>query len=361
MKKIKVDYIGHAPTKKIFGMKRVQNAIFERLKGKIQVKYIHMTSSKNPIISKLLTLFVWPIKVKLSTRRDAVKYFASQEFAYVLNFFRLKPCVMVCYDANLIARGKDYSLPIKMYNKFSMNGVKKADHVITISEFSKREIHKYLKVPNKKMTITFPSTDTKFFKPMKPDKALLERIGLPKKSKTLLYVGAEQPKNNVDKIIKALKLVVKKFPSTTFIKVGDPVWPGGRENLKELIKTNGLENNVIFLDYISEEKLRALYNSVDVVVNLVEYNGWSLPNQEAMACGCPLITSNQPPMPEIVADAAIKVNPYDIKGISQRIIQVLSDKKLQKELSKAGIKRARKFNWDKPAKQVLNIFKRYSK
>jgi glycosyltransferase involved in cell wall biosynthesis len=110
------------------------------------------------------------------------------------------------------------------------------------------------------------------------------------------------------------------------------------------------------LGYISDEELAILYNSAVVFVYPSFYEGFGLPNIEAMACGCPVITSDIPVMKEICGDAACYVNPYEIESIKDGIIKVLEDKDFRNELVQKGFRRIKNFSWEKSASEHLKIF-----
>ena len=93
----------------------------------------------------------------------------------------------------------------------------------------------------------------------------------------------------------------------------------------------------------------------DVFVFPSLYEGFGLPVLEAMACGCPVITSNVSSLPEVVGDAALLVDPYNVEALAQAMLTVLEDDELKKEMSKKGIAQAQKFSWDKAGAEFLAV------
>jgi len=116
-----------------------------------------------------------------------------------------------------------------------------------------------------------------------------------------------------------------------------------------------IEDKVIFLNYLPAEDLPCLYNKAICFVYPSLYEGFGLPPLEAMACGCPVITSNISSLPEVVGDAAILVNPYKVDEIAVALKKILTNEILRQELRKRGLVQAQKFSWGKTSEQILKI------
>jgi glycosyltransferase involved in cell wall biosynthesis len=99
----------------------------------------------------------------------------------------------------------------------------------------------------------------------------------------------------------------------------------------------------------------SLYDQADIFVYPSLYEGFGLPVLEAMACGCPVIASNVSSLPEVVGDAALLVDPYDIEALAQAMLTVLEDDDLKRQMSKRGITQARKFSWQKAGDELLAV------
>ncbi len=133
-----------------------------------------------------------------------------------------------------------------------------------------------------------------------------------------------------------------------------------KEIFNFLLNNSTLKGNVIFTDYVENNELPVLYNSAALFVFPSFYEGFGLPPLEAMACGCPVIAANVASLPEICGDAACYVDPYDEKELAEKIISVLFNKHLKKELIEKGFKRTRLFKWEESAKQHIELFKEVS-
>ena len=242
--------------------------------------------------------------VKNKVKEGNIKHITSQELAFLLNSILLENVIVTCYDLIPLVYDKERSLIWKE----NMNGLKKADIIITISRFSKDEIVKHLDYPEDRIKIVYPGVDhSVYYK--KRDKKILREHNISNEDKLILYVGSETPRMNVPVLIKAFSKLKKKLPNIKLVKIGESQSYGARENILKLIKDLNLQDDVIFEGYIPEGELPLWYNASDVLVYPCEYAGFGLPPLEAMACGTPVVTSNTTSLPEVVGDAGIMVEP----------------------------------------------------
>jgi glycosyltransferase involved in cell wall biosynthesis len=118
----------------------------------------------------------------------------------------------------------------------------------------------------------------------------------------------------------------------------------------------GLTGDVIFVEYITELDLACYYSSAALLAYPSLYEGFGFPLLEAMACGCPVVTSITSSLPEVVGEAGIMVNPYDTGGLAQAMRRVLTDDKLRDDMVRKGLEQAKKFSWEKAAEQTLEVY-----
>ena len=118
----------------------------------------------------------------------------------------------------------------------------------------------------------------------------------------------------------------------------------------------GITRDVIFLDHIPEIELAHYYSSATLLAYPSLYEGFGFPPLEAMACGCPVVTSNTSSLPEVVGDAAITVNPYDTDSLAEAMRRVLTDNKLRDDMIRKGLEQSKKFSWEKTAEQTLEVY-----
>lgn len=348
---MEIDYINGLKTTEIFGRSKYQKEIHERLKN-VKLNVIEYT----PIVKvrgvNIATKYLlYPHIVKKKVKGGNVKHITSQELAYLLDLTKLEKTIVTCYDLIPWIYERNRSLKWRL----NMAGLKKADRIITISEFSKSEIIKYLGYPEDKIRVIYPAVDHNHYHERR-DKEILNRFSISENDKIVLYVGSEQPRQNLPFLIKGFSKLKKMLPDIKLLKIGNSQWRGARGELLKLIKELNLQNDVIFVGYVPEEELPKFYNAADLFVYPCLYTGWSLPCLEAMACGTPVITSNVSVLPEVVGDGGITVDPYDIDGLANMVYKVLTDDSLKENLIRKGLERAKWFTWDRAAKDTLKVY-----
>ena len=160
----------------------------------------------------------------------------------------------------------------------------------------------------------------------------------------ILFLGTLEPRKNIITLIKAYGELSDE------IRDRHPLVIGGKkgwlyEDIFQEVRKCSLEKKVIFLDYIQQLDLPALYNGASIFVFPSLYEGFGLPPLEAMACGKPVITSNVSSLPEVIGDAGILIEPKSIQSLALNIERILTNNKFRQELQKKSIRQARKFNW----------------
>lgn len=349
---MEIDYINGLQTDEIFGMAKYQRKIHEKM-ADIKLNPIQYPMiSKKRLINDAAKYLVYPFIVKNKVRKKNIKHITSQDLAYLLKLINLEKTIVTCFD--LIPWVYDNEqLPT---SKLKIQGLKKADRIITISEYSKKDIIKYMGYPENKISIVYPAVDHDTYY-VKRDREVVKKLGIPDTHKVILYVGSEQPRKNIPFLLEAISKLKKRIPEIKLLKIGNSQVPGAREKLVELIETLGLQEEVIFVGYVSENDITKYYNAADLFVYPSLYEGFGMPPLEAMACGTPVVTSNVTSLPEVVADAAITIDPYEVNAFVEAMYNVLTDEKLRENMIDKGLKRAQLFNWERSAKEMRRVYK----
>ena len=176
-------------------------------------------------------------------------------------------------------------------------------------------------------------------------------------SKKILIVSDISPRKNHLRLIQAFSRVQERSQSPLeLVVVGymRTAIPELEDMLKDVARRR--ENvNITLAGYVPDSEVLSLYAEADVFVYPSLYEGFGLPVLEAMASGCPVITSNVSSLPEVVGEAALLVDPYDVEALAQAMLSVLEDDELKKEMSKKGIAQAQKFSWEKAGAELLAV------
>jgi glycosyltransferase involved in cell wall biosynthesis len=212
-----------------------------------------------------------------------------------------------------------------------------------------------------KIHVIYQGYDDSVFKPeTQPQKiqSTMRKFNIP--NKYILYVGTWHTNKNIPRLIEAFAFLKKerRLPHKLVI-VGKKAF--GHEAVTNAVDKFAVHDDVIIAGYVRQEELPLLMHGADVFVFPSLHEGFGIPPLEAMACGTPVITSNASSLPEVVGDAAVLVNPYDINEIAEAIDRVLSDGKLREELRRKGLERAKSFSWHKTAQEILQLFEGFSR
>jgi len=232
--------------------------------------------------------------------------------------------------------------------------VKKAVHIITISEFSKSEIIKIYNYPEEKITVAYPGYEKC---QMSNVKCQMDKIEEKYKinGEYLLYLGTLQPKKNLLHLIEAFNILISLYPNITLVLAGKKGWL--YEEIFEKVKNLNLEKRVIFTDFIEERDKPYLISGAKCFVLPSFYEGFGIPVLEALSLGVPVAISNTSSLPEVGGKAAFYFNPEKPYEIAETLASVL--KLSSSELEKVkieGKKQAEKFSWEKCARKILETF-----
>jgi len=235
------------------------------------------------------------------------------------------------------------------------SATRRADRILTVSESSKRDILRFFSVKPEKITVIYNAIDERF-RTLPTDETVgrvRERYQL--EDPFVLYVGNVKPHKNVERLIDAFALVRRRSDGLKLMIIGDEI--SKFQTLRRAVHRHNLHKHVRFLGFVPEDTLSVLYRLASVFVFPSLYEGFGLPPLEAMACGTPVITSNVSSLPEVVADAAVLVDPHNSEEIAGAIRRVLSDPALSAELRAKGLARAQAFSWHRSVAQTLEIYK----
>jgi len=233
---------------------------------------------------------------------------------------------------------------------------RRASRVLTVSETSKSDILRYCTIPADRITVVPNALDERLAVPPPDEEIRRTRERYQLDCPFALYVGNIKPHKNLERLIEAFHLVRREgFERLKLLIIGDQISKFPR--LRRAVDRYKLHKHVRFLGFVGEDTLAALYRLATVFVFPSLYEGFGLPPLEAMASGCPVVTSNVSSLPEVVGDAAVLVDPYSAASIANGIQQVLTDGELRAQLRDRGFARARAFSWEASVRRTIDVYR----
>ena len=255
--------------------------------------------------------------------------------------------IVTVHDASVFAVPFAYSSAFRFKHTFIIRELtKRASMVLTDSKFSQHELARYLGTEIERFSVIHLGAD--HLSEISPDEKILQRYHL-KYRKYLLLVASQSPHKNFERVVKAIKLLGTNF---TIVSVGGDYQKVFKKNTPGLL----LPSNIMILDYVSDQELKTLYQNALGFIFPSIYEGFGLPPLEAMQCGCPVLCSNTASLPEVLGDAAIYFDPFDIGDIAKTINKFLSEPLLQDQLREKGYARSDQFKWSTTAQKTAEYF-----
>lgn len=229
--------------------------------------------------------------------------------------------------------------------------IARADRVLTVSEFSKQDIITHYGIPAERVVVT-PNGGTPLPAPSDFASACT-RHGV--RPPFVVSVGRLDRRKNLTRTLDAFAAARRRSSlphQLVLVGLDDTLSP----ELDERMHRAGLQESIVRTGLIPDQDLAALLKGADLMVYASLFEGFGLPVLEAMAVGCPVVTSRTSCLPEVAGDAAILVDPQDTEEIAAAIERVLTDATLRKDLSQRGRLRAARFSWRRTAERTLQVY-----
>lgn len=365
--------------------KNIKYKLFYNAFKKIKLDYpwlnlpnVDLCESKIPnrVLDFFSQLFKWP---KINKFLGDIDIFFSPHF---LPVSLPKNCkrVITFHDLSFEHHPHFFSQSRKLWHflTFPKSQAKKADKILADSESTKEDLVDIYKVNPKKIEVIYLGI-SEDFRPVEKDNLKLTKVR--KKYKLpenfILYFGTIEPRKNLILLINAFEILKEKFLAPTdkiswkgfegavrrkeniftdlrLVIAGTKGWL--YKDILDKVNNSQFKDDIIFTGLINDKDKPYLYNLASAFVYPSFFEGFGFPPLEAMACGVPTIVSNTSSLSEAVGDGAIMIDPYNADELSFAIRRVLEDNELRENLIKKGLKQAKKFNWEKTAQKVLDVF-----
>jgi glycosyltransferase involved in cell wall biosynthesis len=237
----------------------------------------------------------------------------------------------------------------RYYNAQIQQAVNHADHILAVSEATKRDLISMLNVPASKITVQLEGVD-EAFKPLPLDivEQTCKRYDLP--TDYFLFVSTLEPRKNIPGLLKGYAELRRQVPDAPpLLMVGKRGWLFDETQLRQ--------DGVIWRETVPHEDLPAVYNRARGLVLPSHYEGFGLPALEAMACGTVPIVSNRSSLPEVVGEVGIQVEPDDPMALANAFLKTLTDESWRETMRQAAIARAKQFTWTRAAEVAQSVYR----
>ena len=232
--------------------------------------------------------------------------------------------------------------------------VRKMDYIFTVSNTSKNLINKNYGYDKNKIIITYNAADDDFRVYKQKPFEIKKKYGI--EGPYIFHLSRFSERKNPWTILNGFK-ILREHKKDIKLVIGGDGWQN--KEIIEFIRKNEIENDIIFTGFIPREDVVKLLNLAEIFVFPSLFEGFGIPNLEAMACGCPVITSDAFAIPEIVGNAALILdNNKDPVELANKLIKVLEDENLRKNLIAKGLERVKLYSWKESAKIVLETYEK---
>jgi glycosyltransferase involved in cell wall biosynthesis len=311
----------------------------------------------NRLIDITAVTFGWP---KVDEILGGVDVFFSPHF-FVASMARA-PRVITFHDLSFVRYPEFFPWQKRLWHwrMRLRKQIASAAHLISVSESTKRDLINYFGVSDKKVTLIYEGVDPKEFAPLPKEhlwlKEFRKRQSLPEKF--FLFLATLEPRKNVEAVLEAFRFAHEKgiLPKDVHLVIAGNIGWLAKKAL-QLGRSPRLAEIVHFRSVNPEER-KFWYNAAEGLLFPSFFEGFGLPPLEAMACGKPVITSNRSSIPEVVADAAIMVDPFRPEELAAAMAAVLAEFKLREALVRKGLERIAEFTWSEAAQKTFEVFEK---
>ena len=272
------------------------------------------------------------------------------------------PTVLTIHDLNVLRFPELFRPWFRHYARVVLpRAARAADAIITVSHASKADVVDGLGIPEERVTVV-PNGVDPAFAPLAPDgeraHEVRRRYGL--QDNFVLTVGSVEPRKNLPRLLEAVSQLRTRSDTADVVLVhaGPEGWLAN--GVSRTVQAHGLSDAVRFLGYVPKRDLAALYGLARLTAYPSLYEGFGLPVAEAMACGCPVVTSNVSSLPEVAGDAGLLVDPGSVEEIAAGIAALWTDAARRRELAARGRAQARRFTWDRTARETAAVYEAVS-
>lgn len=266
-----------------------------------------------------------------------------------------RPSVVTVHDLAFLVYPEQYpGIKQRYLAKLTQHSVRRAARVIAVSESTKRDILRFYGVHPDRVVVVPNGVESWMAPVEEPDEMAVFRRNQNVPEQFILFLGTLQPRKNLITLLRAWS-GLEQETRLPLVVVGAEGW--FYEEIFEEARRLGIAGDVFFAGYADASLLPLWYSAATMLVYPSLYEGFGLPVLEAMACGTPVIASDQSSLPELVGEAGILVAPTDVDALRSAIQRLTDDAALRSQLRASGLARAREFSWRRTARETLSVYR----
>lgn len=260
------------------------------------------------------------------------------------------PQIATIHDLNFEHFPEDLPFAARKYLRyFFPKFAHKAQHIITVSNYSKDDLVKTYTVKAEKITVAWNAASN-IFKPIELEQKQLIRNTYSNGKQYFVFVGSLHPRKNIPRLLKAFEIYCEDQSNDwDMVIVGEALWNKSDDYTKF---TGSFKNRIHFTGRLALDDLALVVGSASCMTYVPYFEGFGIPLVEAMNCGVPIISGDLTSLPEVAGDSAIYCNPFDVNDIAKKMVEVSTNSLLRDSLSTKSLDRSSLFNWDKSAQIV---------
>jgi glycosyltransferase involved in cell wall biosynthesis len=261
------------------------------------------------------------------------------------------PSIAVIHDINFHHRPEDLPVMTRMfYRRFFPLYAKKADTIVTVSEYSKQDICNSYLVPADKVNVVYNGANPGF-RPLSREEIINVRNTYTRGAQYFVFVGNMHPRKNVPRLLQAYDMFRNEYHEDfRLVIVGEKMFM--ISEIERVFNQMKHSDEVVFTGRLESRSLCQVMGGAIALTFFPVFEGFGIPVVEAMYCDIPVLTSNVTSLPEVAGNAAIYADPYNISAMAAQMLALARDKNLQQDLIEKGRERRKNFNWDKTAEGV---------
>ncbi len=265
------------------------------------------------------------------------------------------PAVVTIHDLSGYLMPVIHTIQTRLHNFIMPSLLRKSAKIIAVSEFTASEIRRHFPDASGKISVIYEAAPPDYRRVT--DESRLDEVrklySLPQQY--ILYLGALEPRKNVIGLLRAFAMVTSNVDQM-LVLAGSRSWK--YQPIIDLLSQSPLRERVMLAGPVERKDIPAILSMADFLAWPSLYEGFGLPVLESMACGTPVLTSNNSSMSEVAGEAAMLIDPTVVEDIAQGLERLCRDRDLREDLAEKGLRQASRYSWKSTAEQTLDVYRK---